>query len=259
MKLFGTIMCDLEEGTITEETIGALNQLAGSGFCARFVLTPIRNSTNKNLSMKFSSVKQAYNWCHILNKKAFPHQWGRCMGANGDPIVKELDLEFRFPNEFFHIVMYVSEGSIFHKDGQWQVSPAMDRNGYWETGYKREPFKTWMFRQFLRLEHPEIQELLSNMETSTASGKLSSGLNVPVKPFSSSNWQKRQQKLKSMQRFVQPTRGKGTPGSLHGRTRALSMSAATSTKPRIVSYTPSSTRRVSAPSSSRRRVSFSTV
>ncbi|CAB9520667.1 expressed unknown protein [Seminavis robusta] len=102
------------------------------------------------------SVEDAVMFSRAMNWHVFPHQGAYCMGRDMDSVVQNLDWKYRYPDSFYHLLMYVAVGKVFYDDVQshkWQVAECMKlRVGQFEEGYGRETFVAWMRRQMERLE-----------------------------------------------------------------------------------------------------------
>lgn len=85
--------------------------------------------------------------------QVFPNERGFEVGLPRDSAVKALGDFYRFPESFFILVSYISNGMIFYheQEERWDITERMNIQGNFEYNHGREWFETWMRRQFSRL------------------------------------------------------------------------------------------------------------
>lgn len=139
---------------MTPETLVALNQTTGPKV-EFYVPTAAASTTTteKKLWVKFPTAADCRAWCNDMNLSIFPKQVGVVLFLRMGAQAQELGPVLRLPMEFDHLVRYILEGTVFY-DGQgdpkWKFRDQKPI-GHWEVGYGREPFQTWIDRQFERL------------------------------------------------------------------------------------------------------------
>lgn len=134
----------------SEETLVAINLLVGGE--THFLVTP---GNDRTLVVEFPSTQVGFKWCQHMNRTVFPNENGIYVGEEDDSAAQELGLFFRFPESFYHLICYVSEGKVFFNQSAntWAATEEMNREGRFEIGYEREQFVVWMQRQISRLEN----------------------------------------------------------------------------------------------------------
>ena len=129
-------------------TLKELNRLISCAGKARFVVD------DGTVWIEFPSANGCRVWSHVMNIYIFPNQRGVC-GKADDSATVECGFFFRFPEEFYHLCMYIGEDKIAFSNSQWVVADEgwANKVGHFEEGYGREAFAAWMQRQISRL-HP---------------------------------------------------------------------------------------------------------
>ena len=77
------------------------------------------------------------------------------VGSDEDSAAQAVGLLFRFPEDFWHLIKYIAEGTVSYSQqvNGWTVSEDLvTRVGQWECHeVRREPFTEWMGRKIASL------------------------------------------------------------------------------------------------------------